>query len=61
MNKEERRESYRNIMNAWYILSGIEPFKEYCEKQINKLINSIPEDEIIIREEYRKVFGGDHG
>ena len=56
MNKEERRESYRNIMNAWYILSGIEPFKAYCEEQILKLINAHPEDEAIIREEYGKVF-----
>jgi len=58
-DKDKKIEAYGNIISAWYILAGIEPLEEYCEEQVKKLINLHPEDEKIIREEYRKVFGDD--
>jgi len=47
--RKQRIEDYRMIMGSWYLLSGITPFEEYCNEQIEILIKSNPQDAELIR------------
>jgi len=44
------------IIGAWYLISGIEPFDEFCREQCLKLIGSYPADKEIITEVVKEVW-----
>ena len=52
----DKREYYRMIIGAWYLISGIEPFDEFCREQCLKLIGSYPADKEIITEVVKEVW-----
>ena len=52
----DKKEYYRMIIGAWYLISGIEPFEEFCKDQVIKLIGAYPADKEIIMEVVKEVW-----
>jgi hypothetical protein len=52
-----RAQAYRNIVGAWRILAGIEPFEPFCLSEKEKLIEAYPADKLLIEGIVKEVWG----
>lgn len=56
-DEPNNEQAYRNIVGAWRILAGIEPFEPFCLSETEKLIEAYPADKLLIERIVKEVWG----